>query len=127
MATAKRQFKTIDEYISSFPPEVQTILQTLRQTLNEAVPDAVETIRYQMPTLMLNGVALIYFAAWKKHISLYPYTTEMEAAFSEAAAYKTSGKGTIQFPLAQPLPLALIRKIVALRVEENLADSATTQ
>jgi uncharacterized protein YdhG (YjbR/CyaY superfamily) len=120
MDTSTDQFKTIDEYIGSFPEKVRDILQALRQTIKEEVPEVQETIRYKMPTFMLNGTYLIYFAAWKKHISLYPYTSAMEASFIEAAAYKTSGKGTIQFPIDQPLPLPLIRKIVRFRVKENL-------
>jgi uncharacterized protein YdhG (YjbR/CyaY superfamily) len=117
MDTSKAQIKTIDAYIDSFPAKVRIILQTLRQTIKEEVPDVEEAIRYTMPTFMLNGTYLIYFAAWKKHISLYPYTSAMEASFTEAAPYKTSGKGTIQFPIDQPLPLPLIRKIVRFRVQ----------
>lgn len=120
MDTHKDQVRTIDEYIDCFPEKVRDILQTLRQTIKEEAPEVQETIRYKMPTFMLNGTSLIYVAAWKKHISLYPYTSAMEASFTEAAPYKTSGKGTIQFPLDQPLPLPLIRKIVRFRVKEIL-------
>ena len=80
---------------------------------------AEETIKYGMPTFTLHGT-LVYFAAWKKHIGLYPIMPAMEASLDELAAWKTSGKGTIQFPLDQPLPEALIRSIGALRVRENL-------
>lgn len=121
MSTSKNQFKTIDEYIESFPQAVRERLQELRRTIKEVAPTAEEAIKYQMPTFVLHG-NLVYFAAWKKHISLYPITAEMEASLEELTQYKTSGKGTIQFQLDQPLPLPLIRKIVAFRVQENLAN-----
>ena len=124
MATSKEKFKTIDEYINSFAIEVRGTLQTLRATIHEEVPEVQEVIRYDMPTFTLNGTYLVYFAAWKKHISLYPYTTAMEESFPETATYRTSGKGTIQFPLNQPLPLELIRKIIEFRVKENLSGKA---
>ncbi len=118
MATAK--FKTIDEYIDSFPDKVQEVLQTLRRTIKEEVPEATEAMKYGMPTFMFHG-NLVYFAAWKNHIGFYPITGEMEANIEELAAYKTSGKGTIQFPYSQPLPLPLIRTLVQFRVREHLA------
>jgi uncharacterized protein YdhG (YjbR/CyaY superfamily) len=118
METVKGQFKTIDEYINAFPEDVRPVLQTLRQTIREEAPDARETIKYGMPTFTLNG-NLVYFGAWKKHIGLYPVSTAMEASIEELSTYKTSGKGTIQFPINQPLPLPLIRKIVQFRVKEH--------
>jgi uncharacterized protein YdhG (YjbR/CyaY superfamily) len=121
MSTSKNQFKTIDEYIQSFPQAVREQLQELRQTIKEVAPAAEEAIKYQMPTFVLHG------NTWKKHISLYPITAEMEASLEELAQYKTSGKGTVQFPLDQPLPLPLIRKIVALRVQENVANKEKTK
>ena len=123
MNTPKSHFKTIDEYINSHPLEVRNVLQTLRETIKEVVPQAQEKISYNMPTFTLNGISLLTFAAWKKHTSLYPFTKAMEASLKEASSYKTSGKGTIQFPLDQPLPLPLIRKIVQLRVKENLEEN----
>src|SRR5688572_23475566 len=123
MDTPKSHFKTIDEYINSHPLEVRNVLQTLRETIKEVVPQVQEKISYNMPTFTLNGMALLSFAAWKKHTSLYPFTKAMEASLKEASSYKTSGKGTIQFPLDQPLPLPLIRKIVQLRVKENLQEN----
>jgi len=119
MDTSKGQFKTIDEYINSFPTDVRDKLQTLRQAIKEEAPEAEETIKYGMPTFTLHG-NLVYFAAWKNHIGFYPITSAMEASIKELTAYKTSGKGTIQFPLKQPLPLPLIRKIVTFLVQENL-------
>jgi uncharacterized protein YdhG (YjbR/CyaY superfamily) len=121
MSPSKNHFTTIDEYIQSFPPTVQERLHQLRQTIKDVAPDAEEAIKYQMPTFVLHG-NLVYFAAWKRHISLYPITAEMEASLQELADYTTSGKGTIQFPYDQPLPLALIRMIVAYRVRENRAN-----
>jgi uncharacterized protein YdhG (YjbR/CyaY superfamily) len=126
MNTDNGQFTTIDGYIASFSADVQVKLQLIRQTIQEVATGATEAIKYQMPTFVLYG-NLVYFAAWKKHISLYPITSAMEEALPELAQYKTSGKGTVQFPLQQPLPLALIREIVAFRVRENLANRAQTQ
>lgn len=108
--------KDIDSYIKGFPRDVAAILQEMRQTIREVVPEAVEVISYSIPAFKYRGSFLIYFAGWKKHASLYPFTAEMEAAFPETAKYKTSGKGTIRFPLDEPLPLALIRKIVKFKV-----------
>ena len=123
MSPSKGQFTTIDEYIDMFPHEVREVLQRLRQAIKEVAPEAEETIKYSMPTFVFHG-NLVYFAAWKKHIGLYPITSAMEASIQELAAYRTSGRGTIQFPLDQPLPLPLIRKIVAFRVQENLQNKA---
>src|SRR4051794_10819245 len=113
------KFNTIDEYIASFPPETQAVLQTLRRTIMEEAPQAQETIKYGMPTFVFHG-NLVYFGAWKHHIGFYPITRAMEESIEELSAYKTSGKGTIQFPLSQPLPLPLIRTIVQFRVKEHL-------
>lgn len=120
MNVTNNEFKSIDEYINSFPKDVKTKLTTLRQTIKEVAPQAQERVSYKMPALTLNGRIFIYFAAWKKHISLYPFTSEMEASFKESAAYKQSGKGTIQFQIDQPLPLPLIRKIIKYRMKENM-------
>lgn len=111
---------SVDEYINGFPPDVQEILELLRQTVKEEVPQAEETIKYAMPTYVFHG-NLVYFAAWKKHVSFYPITREMEQSVPELANYKTSGKGTVQFPYSQPLPLDLIRTLIAIRVREHLA------
>ncbi|MBA3871398.1 MAG: DUF1801 domain-containing protein [Anaerolineae bacterium] len=122
MATSKKKFKTVDEYIDSFPPNVKAVLQTIRQTIKEEVPQAAETIKYDMPTYVFHG-NLVYFAGWKKHISFYPITGEMEKNIEELSNYKTSGKGTIQFPLNQPLPLPFIRSLIQFRVREHLASA----
>jgi len=112
------QFKTIDEYINTFPDDVRTILNELRQTIKEVAPEAEETINYQIPTFTLHG-NLVHFAAFKNHIGFYPAPSGMEAFKKELSAYK-GAKGSVQFPVDQPLPLPLIRKIVEYRVKENL-------
>jgi uncharacterized protein YdhG (YjbR/CyaY superfamily) len=125
MTTPNAQFATIDEYIALFPSAIQEKLQLLRRVIREAAPEAEEAIKYRMPTFVFHG-NLVYFAAWKKHIGLYPITSVMEAALPELAAYATSGRGTIKFPLNQPLPVALIQDIVASRVQENLENKDNT-
>jgi uncharacterized protein YdhG (YjbR/CyaY superfamily) len=108
---------SMESYITDFPEEVRKVLQGIRQTIREAVPEAQETIRYKMPTFVLNGTYLIHFAAFKKHIGMYP--APRDPAFEQDfAAFKTSGKGTVQFPLNQPMPLELIRKIALFRAQE---------
>ena len=112
----------IDTYIANFPEEIQTLLQQMRATIQEAAPDATEAFSYQMPTFKLNG-NLVHFAAFKKHIGFYPVPSGIEAFKDELSVYK-QGKGSVQFPLDQPLPLTLITKIVKFRVAENLAKAA---
>lgn len=111
-------FKSVDAYIASFPKETQDVLRILRKIIHEEIEDVEETIKYNMPTFNKNGSYVIYFALWKKHISLYPFTEEMADAFEETKQYNTSGKGTIQFPLDQSLPIPLIKKIIQMRLKE---------
>lgn len=117
--------KTIDEYIAGFPIDIQTLLETVRETIREAAPEAEEAISYQMPTFRLKG-NLVHFAAFKNHIGFYPTPTGIKQFEKDLSSYK-GGKGSIQFPLNQPLPLELIRNIVEYRVVENLrkAESKT--
>ena len=115
----KKPFKTIDEYIRTFPKDVQTILEKLRKAIREAAPGAVETISYQMPTFKLNGKGLVYFAAFKNHIGFYPIPSGVEAFEKELSPYK-QGKGSVQFPIDQPVPYDLVKRIVTFRVNENL-------
>jgi uncharacterized protein YdhG (YjbR/CyaY superfamily) len=110
-------FKNIDEYIASFPPNIQALLQQMREAIREAAPQAQEAISYNMPTVKQNGV-LVYFAAFKDHISLFPTGSGVEAFKDKLSQYKTS-KGTIQFSLDQPLPLDLVKEIVRFRAKEN--------
>lgn len=114
---------TIDEYIASFPADVQEKLQQVRATIKKAAPDAEETIKYAMPTFVLNG-NLVYFAGFKNHIGFYATPKGNEAFQKELSAYK-QGKGSIQFPLDQPIPFDLISRMVTYRVEENLGKSIT--
>ncbi|SDF76492.1 Uncharacterized conserved protein YdhG, YjbR/CyaY-like superfamily, DUF1801 family [Dyadobacter soli] len=112
---------SIDEYIASFPEDVQQILQEIRAVIRDAAPDATETISYDMPTFNLNGTYLIYFAGWKKHVALYPVSGSIaEALSTELSGYKGT-KGSVHFPLNKPMPLDLIRKITKLRIAENEA------
>ena len=113
------RFKTIDEYISTFPEDVQEVLQQLRQIIRQAAPDAEEAISYQMPTFKLHG-NLVHFAAFRNHIGFYPAPSGIEAFDQELAPYLVS-KGSIRFPKDQPLPFDLVSRIVQHRVQENLA------
>lgn len=118
MKSEKSEFKNIDEYISTFPEEVQEILTELRKTILKAAPEAFEKISYQMPTFFLNG-NLVHFAGYKNHIGFYPTPSGISAFEKELSIYKTS-KGAVQFPINEKLPLKLISNIVKFRVEENL-------
>jgi uncharacterized protein YdhG (YjbR/CyaY superfamily) len=111
---------TIDAYIAGFPQEVQAILQQVRKTIREAAPDARETINYGIPTFTLRGGNLVHFAAFKKHIWFYPTPSGIERFKEELSAYE-GAKGSVKFPLDQPIPYDLIARIVAFRVEEILA------
>jgi uncharacterized protein YdhG (YjbR/CyaY superfamily) len=115
----KAKPKTVDEYIALFPLEVQERLQKIRTTIKKAAPKAEETISYQLPTFTLGGKYLIYFAAFKKHVSVYPAPRGAEVFKEELAKYK-GGKGTVQFPLDKPIPFSLISRIVKFRVKEHL-------
>ena len=122
MERTKADFRSIDEYIATFPENIQALLETVRATIKAAAPDAEERISYQMPAFVLNG-NLVYFAAWKKHIGLYPAPSGLEAFKEELSRYEGS-KGAVKFPIDQPLPLDLISKIVRYRVAENLDRAA---
>jgi uncharacterized protein YdhG (YjbR/CyaY superfamily) len=115
----KDGFASIDAYISTFPADVQVVLEEMRRTIRAAAPGAVEAISYQMPTFKLNGRNLVHFAAFKKHIGFYPIPSGIKAFESELSPYK-QGKGSVQFPLDEPMPFSLVKKIVAFRVEETL-------
>jgi uncharacterized protein YdhG (YjbR/CyaY superfamily) len=112
---------TIDEYISAFPEEIQQKLEQMRNTIRQAAPEAQEAIKYGMPAFIYRG-NLVYFAAFKNHIGFYATPTGNEAFAEDLAAYHI-GKGSIQFPIDQPLPLNLVARIVKYRVEENLQKS----
>jgi uncharacterized protein YdhG (YjbR/CyaY superfamily) len=108
----------INEYIATFPEETQKLLEQLRLTIKEAAPEAEEVISYQMPAFRLNGI-LVYFAAYKNHIGFYPSGSGIANFKEEIQTFKNS-KGTVQFPINNPLPIELISKIVKYRVNENL-------
>ncbi|HPG40091.1 MAG TPA: DUF1801 domain-containing protein [bacterium] len=114
----KTKPQTIDDYISLFPTQVREILQNLRQIIRQNAPEAVETMSYQIPTFNLNG-NLVHFAAFKTHIGFYPAPSGIAAFREELADYKFA-KGSVQFPIDEPLPLELIGRIVRFRVEENV-------
>ena len=111
--------RTIDDYISRFTHRVQGILKKIRRTIRKAAPGAEEKISYQIPAFFLEG-SLVYYAAFQKHIGFYPRTTAIAKFKKELAAYK-GAKGSVQFPLDQPIPYALIGRMVKFRVRENLA------
>jgi uncharacterized protein YdhG (YjbR/CyaY superfamily) len=115
-------FSSIDAYIASFPNDIQDILNRLRATIRGAAPNAEEKISYQMPTFTLQG-NLVHFAAHKNHIGFYPTPSGIAAFQEELLEYK-GAKGSVQFPINQPLPLELIHRIVQFRVAENLAGAA---
>jgi|SRR5579862_3537644 len=110
--------KSIDDYIRAYPREVQQLLQSMRRTIQEAAPKAEETISYKIPAFRLNGM-LVWFAAFKNHIGFYPGAEAIKVFKEELSAYK-SAKGSVQFPFDQPLPLALVGRIVKFRVKQNL-------
>jgi uncharacterized protein YdhG (YjbR/CyaY superfamily) len=118
-STATATFKTVNEYVAALPTTSKAAIKQLRQVIQEAAPDATEAISYNMPSFKYHG-GLIWYAAWKEHISIYPRTKLMEEALPELENYE-GNKGTIKFPLDKPLPLALIRKIVKCRIRENLS------
>jgi uncharacterized protein YdhG (YjbR/CyaY superfamily) len=118
MTITRTQFKTIDEYIASFPINIQDILKKLRCVIKEHAPMAKETINYGIPTFKVNG-NLVHFAAFKNHICFYPTPSAILAFKKELSHYKQA-KGSVQFPIDKPTPFNIIKKIVEYRVKENL-------
>jgi uncharacterized protein YdhG (YjbR/CyaY superfamily) len=117
--------KDIDGYISQFPPDVQAVLLQVRTTIRNVAPDAEEVISYQMPAFKQHGI-LVYFAAWKKHIGLYPPIFG-DKTLEKAIAKYAGPKGNLQFPLDEPIPFDLIERIVKLRVKQDLAKAAASR
>lgn len=114
---------SIDEYIAGFPAETQKVLAELRALIKSCAPGATETISYAIPTFDLNGRHLVHFAGYARHVGFYPIPSGLEAFRDELKPYK-QGRGSVQFPLGQPLPTDLIRRIVEFRVHENAARSS---
>jgi uncharacterized protein YdhG (YjbR/CyaY superfamily) len=123
MESNQKGFNFIDEYMATFPEEVQKILEELRAVIKASAPDAEERISYQMPTFTLQG-NLVHFAAYKKHIGFYPTSSGIEAFKQELLGYE-GAKGSVRFPIDEPLPLELISRIVKFRVAENLKKAET--
>ena len=118
--TSRSTAASIDEYIAEFPAETQAVLTEVRELIRKSAPGATETISYAIPTFDLNGKHLVHFAGYAQHVGLYPAPSGLEAFQEDLKPYKV-GKGSVQFPLDQPLPTDLIRRIVEFRVAENLA------
>jgi len=123
---AKTDFKSVDEYIATHPEVVQATLQRVRGIIRKAVPGAEEAISYQIPTYKLHGGYVVYFAGWKQHYSLYPATGRLVAAFKDELAPYELSKGTIRFPLSQPVPVKLIERIARFLAKEA-AERATAK
>lgn len=107
----------IDDYVAGFSPDVQALLQQMRSIIHEAAPAATETISYGIPTFDLNGKHLVHFAAFTRHIGLYPMPSGMERFAEEFKRYK-HGKGSVRFPITEPLPVELVREVVEFRIAE---------
>jgi uncharacterized protein YdhG (YjbR/CyaY superfamily) len=118
---AKTDFKSVDEYIAAHPASVQVILQRVRRTLRRALPGAEEAISYQIPTYKLHGGYVVYFAGWKQHYSLYPASERLVAAFKDDLAPYEVSKGTIRFPLSEPVPVKLIERVAKFLATEAAA------
>jgi len=120
--TLKKGFATIDEYIATFPRSVRDILEELRRIIRESAPKSEETISYGIPTFDLNGKHLVHFAAYKNHIGFYPTSSGISRFKKELSRYELS-RGTVRFPVNEPIPFDLIRKIVKYRVKETLDET----
>jgi uncharacterized protein YdhG (YjbR/CyaY superfamily) len=122
MDSNKDSYSTIDEYIAMFPEAIQEVLEAVRATIKAAAPGAEERISYQMPAFALHGT-LVYFAAQKGYIGFYPTSSGIAAFEEELSKYKGT-KGSVRFPISQPMPLDLVRRIVHFRVAENINNAA---
>ena len=116
---AKTDFRSVDEYIASKPPELQRVLERVRAIVRRALPGVEEGISYQIPAYTLHGRRVLYFAGWKEHVSLYPATERLVAAFAEELAGYEISKGTIRFPLARAMPARLIAAIARFLAQES--------
>ena len=123
MMATRSTANSIDRYIAGFPPETQTVLEELQELIKTCAPGAIETISYGIPTFDLNGKHLVHFAGYARHVGFYPIPSGLEA-FKEDLAPCKRGKGSVQFPLDQPLPVDLICRIVEFRVAENMGKAS---
>jgi len=119
---AKTDFKSVDEYIASRPEALQRVLKRVRSTIRKAVPEAEETISYQIPAYKLHGRPVLFFAGWKQHYSLYPATGRINVVLKEELAPFKVSKGTLRFLLSEPVPVKLIERIAKIRAEDATAD-----
>jgi len=115
---AKTNFKSVDDYIDSQPESARRVLIRVRNIIRKALPGAEEVISYQIPAYKLQGRAVIYFAGWREHYSLYPATGELKTVFKDELARYELSKGTIRFPLSEPIPSKLIERIAKFRAEQ---------
>jgi uncharacterized protein YdhG (YjbR/CyaY superfamily) len=117
--------KTVADYLAALPRPTRVVLDRVRSTIRKALPGAEEAISYGIPVYKLHGRNVVYFAGWKEHYSVYPLNKRIEAAFAtELARYEISGKGTVRFPLEQPVPVRLIQRIAKFRAKEVAAAAA---
>jgi uncharacterized protein YdhG (YjbR/CyaY superfamily) len=114
----KITYKNVDQYIKTFPVDVQKLLEQIRVTIKKSAPEAAESISYGMPAFKTHGKPLVYFAGFKNHIGFYATPTGHTEFAEELSKYKC-GKGSVQFPLDRPIPFDLIRRIVEFRVKKN--------
>jgi uncharacterized protein YdhG (YjbR/CyaY superfamily) len=122
MEKGRRKPKDVDDYIAGFPPPTQRALQRVRSVIRKALPGSEEAVSYGIGAFRLRGRIVIYFAGFKEHYSIYPSTKRLEAAFkTELAPYETSGRGTIRFPLSEPVPAKLIASIAKFKAQESAA------
>ena len=122
MNTLKARFETIDEYIAAFPRNVRDVLEELRRIIRESAPKSEETISYGIPTFDLNGKHLVHFAAYKNHIGFYPTSSGITRFKKDLSRYELS-RGTVRFPIDEPIPFDVIRNIVKYRVKETLDET----
>jgi uncharacterized protein YdhG (YjbR/CyaY superfamily) len=137
----KTNYQSIDEYIGTFPDDIQSRLESMRQIIKSVIPGAIETISYQIPTFKINNKNIVYFSAYKKHIGLYPGSSAIEHFKEELSQYKSSAiehfkeelsqykwsKAAVQFPLDNPIPSELVKKIVIFRARENQSQIKNTR
>jgi uncharacterized protein YdhG (YjbR/CyaY superfamily) len=123
---ARTDYKSVDDYIASQPESVRSLLERVRNTIRKALPAAQEMISYQIPAYKIEGRPVIYFAAWKRHYSLYPASSQLVEMLGDALAPYEVEKGTIRFPLSEPVPVRLIERIAQLRAKEAAEQKKAT-